>query len=889
MQHLCNACNERPATLKVRQSHNGLIKTYNLCNACYEERSAFSNSPLGPSLFDDFFTGTPFSRNDVPVQRKSPASVNIIDYFSDRAKKVLQSAAAAASESNSSSIDTEHILIGLTEEDEMGAPILEKLGINPDDLQNYLKENLIEGSEEKKQLDLSPRAKKSLELAFYIAKEMGLNYVGSEHILLGLIKEGEGMAYQTLKKYNVNYETALEATTKKLGSKSKLKNKKEESKTPHLDSYSVDLTKEAEKGKLDPVIGRSDEITRVIQVLSRRTKNNPVLIGEPGVGKTAIAEGLAQKIQSKQIPENLEGKRVVALDLASLLSGTKFRGEFEKRLKKVVTEIQENNKDIILFIDELHTLVGAGASEGSIDAANILKPALARGELQTIGATTLNEYKKHIEKDSALERRFQPVLVGEPNVDIAIEILKGLRDKYEAHHKVKITDEAIIAAAHLSDRYIQDRFLPDKAIDLIDEAAAKIRLQSITAPEKLKELDAEIKQILKEKQAAENSKNKKQSLLLTKELEKREAERSSVQESWEKERSTKKSEVDSKDIQELVSKWTGIPVSDLSDEEVEKLLKLEKRLGERIIGQEEAVQAVSEAIRRGRAGLKDPKRPIGSFIFLGPTGVGKTELTKALAHQLFGDEDAMVRIDMSEYMERHAVSRLVGSPPGYIGHDEGGQLTEKIRRKPYSVILLDEIEKAHPDVFNILLQILEDGRLTDSKGRTVDFKNTVIIATSNIGSKLIAQTDKRELGFEDPNNGKEKQETTKISTDLKDDLMNELKNHFRAEFLNRLDEIIVFHSLDKKQLRQIIDILLTQLDEILAGQNINLEVTSKAKNVLAKAGFDPTFGARPLRRTIQKKIENPLSSLILEGAFIAGDTVVVDAKNNEKLTFKKKK
>jgi len=894
MATLCDACKARPATVKVRQNVNGEAHLYNLCNACTKERQLFSSSPMGSSLFDDFFGGTPFGREQNPMNTRQPASVNIIDHFSKRAKKVIEEAAAAAREVNSASIDTEHLLIGLCEEEEMGTKILEKLGINPDDLKNYLKENLIEGTEEKKQLDLSPRAKKTLELAFYIAREMGLNYVGSEHILLGLIKEGEGMAAQALKKYKVSFDRALEATVKSLGGKTKSsrdQKEKTESKTPHLDSYSIDLTKQAKEGKLDPVIGRSDEITRVIQVLSRRTKSNPVLIGEPGVGKTAIAEGLAQKVVSGNIPENLQKKRVVALDLASMVSGTKFRGEFEKRLKKVIKEIQDSNKDIILFIDELHTIVGAGASEGSIDASNIIKPSLARGELQAIGATTLDEYKKHIEKDSALERRFQPILVGEPNVDVTIEILKGLRDKYEAHHKIKISTEAMIAAAHLSDRYIQDRFLPDKAIDLIDEAAAKIRLASITTPDKLKELETEIKRLSKEKEASEKAKNRKQVLLLNKDLKKVRSERKVLQESWNKEKGTGKQEVTPKDIEEVLSKWTGIPVSDLASEETQKLLKLEKNLHGRIVGQEEAVTAVSEAIRRGRAGLKDPSRPVGSFIFLGPTGVGKTELTKALAYLLFGDEDAMIRIDMSEYMERHTVSRLIGSPPGYVGHEEGGQLTEKVRRKPYSVILLDEIEKAHPDIFNVLLQILDDGRLTDAKGRTVDFKNTVIIATSNVGSNLISEASDKDFGFTKRKDKKRKQSLSnkESSEHLKHDLMGELKKTFRPEFLNRVDEVIFFHALNQKQIRKIIDLMLEKLNELLAGQNIELEVSTKAKNFLAKEGYDPTFGARPLRRVIQKKIENPLSTQLLEGGFKEGDKVLVDVSNKGVIEFEKSK
>jgi len=847
------------------------------------------SSPFGSTFFDDFFSGTPFARSQTPMHKREPDRVNIIDYFSERAKKVLEEAAAFAQSVNSSSIDTEHLLVGLCEEEEMGVKILEKIGINADDLKKYIEENTVEGTEQKQQLDLSPRAKKALELSFYIAREMGLNYVGSEHLLLGLLKEGEGMAYQTLKKYNVDYDKALQAITKSIGTKKDASEKKVQSKTPTLDSYSLDLSKQAAEGKLDPVIGRSDEITRVIHVLSRRTKNNPVLIGEPGVGKTAIAEGLAQKIESGNSPENLKGKRVASLDLASMLAGTKFRGEFEKRLKKVVKEIKDNNKEIILFIDELHTIVGAGASEGSIDASNILKPALARGDLQTVGATTLNEYKKHIEKDAALERRFQPILVGEPNVDVTIEILKGLRDKYEAHHKVKITTEAIMAATHLSDRYIQDRFLPDKAIDLIDEAAAKVRLQSITTPDKLKELQKEITRIKKEIEAADKAKNKRKVLLLKKDQKTATEEKKKLEETWQKEKGTKKSSVSALDIEEVLSKWTGIPVKDLSEEETKKLLALEKQLQEKVIGQEDAISAISEAIRRGRAGLKDPKRPIGSFIFLGPTGVGKTELTKALAYLLFGDEEAMVRIDMSEYMERHAVSRLVGSPPGYVGHEEGGQLTEKVRRKPYSVILLDEIEKAHPDVFNILLQILEDGRLTDAKGRTVDFKNTVIIATSNLGSSLITQATEGKLGFEDLKKDHQKKSGKEAIESLKEDLMNELKKTFRPEFINRIDEIIFFHALDEKQVRKIVDLMLERLNELLAGQNIELDVTLKAKDALAHEGYDPTYGARPLRRVIQKRIENPLSTSILEGTFMEQDTITVDVDSKGAFTFKKNK
>lgn len=903
---LCQACGQRPATVKLREVINGQPHEMSICYQCATERSMLAeNFPSG--VFDAFFGVNgllrgagidPSSTHDqhAHTSRRRAERINILDYFSDRAKFVLEAGAEAAIDLKARYIDTEHLLLGLTEEEEVGQALLKELGIKPEELASYIEENVIEGTNEDQNPDISARAKRALELAFYASRELGLSYVGSEHILLGLLSEGEGMAAQILNKMGLSGKSGQDKVLHLLRKAAKSSTSKQDgstqeqtdsdSATPTLDKYSVDLTQQARDGKLDPVIGRADEIARVIQVLSRRRKNNPVLIGEPGVGKTAIAEGLASRIVQGNIPDLLKDKRVVALDLSGLVAGTKYRGEFEKRLKTIIHELKAADQSVIVFIDELHTVVGAGSGEGMMDAANILKPALARGELQAVGATTLNEYRKHIEKDAALERRFQPVLVDEPSVDVSIEILRGLRDKYEAHHKVKITDEALIAAASLSDRYLADRFLPDKAIDLIDEAAAKIRIASSTSPETLKELENKRKRLHTEREAALAANNKKKQLNIDTEIEELETEIATVKESWQKTRGTEQRSVTRKDIEEIVQKWTGIPVQELAEEEVEKLLKLEERLHERIIGQEEAVKAVSEAVRRGRAGLKNPNRPVGSFMFLGPTGVGKTELTKALAQLLFGDQDAMIRLDMSEYMERHTVSKLIGSPPGYVGHDEGGQLTEQVRRKPYSVILLDEIEKAHPDVFNTLLQILEDGRLTDSKGRVVDFKNTVIIATSNIGAQRIQDANEKRVGFSA--DGISSTETGALfdGNGLKKDLMKDLKERFRPEFLNRIDEVIVFHALTKKQMNRIVNLLLNELNRLLAGQNVSLEVTQKAKNKLVDLGFDPAFGARPLRRVIQKELENPLSEALLRGTFTGGDTVHVDT-SKDGFTFTK--
>ncbi|ASJ56742.1 ATP-dependent Clp protease ATP-binding subunit ClpC [Brevibacillus formosus] len=800
--------------------------------------------------------------------------------FTERAQKVLALALEEAVRLGHKDIGTEHVLLGLIREGEgIAAKALQSLGLGLDKIQSEVESLIGRGTEQSGSNytpNYTPRAKKVIELSMDEARKLGHTYVGTEHILLGLIREGEGIAARIMNNLGVSLNKARQQVLQLLGSSEMMASHQPSggnpaANTPTLDGLARDLTAIARDGGLDPVIGRQKEIERVIQVLSRRTKNNPVLIGEPGVGKTAIAEGLAQKIVNNEIPETLRDKRVMTLDMGTVVAGTKYRGEFEDRLKKIMDEIRQAG-NIILFIDELHTLIGAGGAEGAIDASNILKPALARGELQCVGATTLDEYRKYIEKDAALERRFQPIQVDEPTAEDAIRILHGLRDRYEAHHRVKITDEAIEQAVKLSDRYITERFLPDKAIDLVDEAASKVRLQSFTVPPNLKELEGRLEEVRKEKDAAVQSQEFEEAAALRDQEQKLREELDKTKKDWKERQGQLNMEVTPEDIAQVVASWTGIPVLKLKEEETERLLKMEEILHDRVIGQDEAVKSISRAIRRARAGLKDPKRPIGSFIFLGPTGVGKTELARAVAETLFGDEDAMIRVDMSEYMEKHSTARLVGAPPGYVGFDEGGQLTEKVRRKPYSVILLDEIEKAHPDVFNILLQVLDDGRLTDSKGRTVDFRNTVVIMTSNVGASMIKKNTT--LGFTTNDSERKYQ-------DMKDKVMDELKKSFRPEFLNRIDEVIVFHSLEQEHIEQIVSLMTEELRKRLKEQDIDFQLTEEAKKVLAKEGFDPAYGARPLRRAIQRHIEDNLSEELLKGTIGKGDTVNIEAEEGK--------
>ncbi|MBT2575762.1 ATP-dependent protease ATP-binding subunit ClpC [Bacillus sp. ISL-51] len=795
--------------------------------------------------------------------------------FTERAQKVLALAQEEALRLGHNNIGTEHILLGLVREGEgIAAKALQALGLGSDKIQKEVESLIGRGQEMSQTIHYTPRAKKVIELSMDEARKLGHSYVGTEHILLGLIREGEGVAARVLNNLGVSLNKARQQVLQLLGSNetgSSAAGTNSNANTPTLDSLARDLTAIAKEDSLDPVIGRSKEIQRVIEVLSRRTKNNPVLIGEPGVGKTAIAEGLAQQIINNEVPEILRDKRVMTLDMGTVVAGTKYRGEFEDRLKKVMDEIRQAG-NIILFIDELHTLIGAGGAEGAIDASNILKPSLARGELQCIGATTLDEYRKYIEKDAALERRFQPIQVDQPSADESIQILKGLRDRYEAHHRVSITDEAIEAAVKLSDRYISDRFLPDKAIDLIDEAGSKVRLRSFTTPPNLKELEQKLDEVRKEKDAAVQSQEFEKAASLRDTEQRLREQVEDTKKTWKEKQGQENSEVSVEDIAMVVSSWTGVPVSKIAQTETDKLLNMENILHSRVIGQDEAVVAVAKAVRRARAGLKDPKRPIGSFIFLGPTGVGKTELARALAESIFGDEEAMIRVDMSEYMEKHSTSRLVGSPPGYVGYDEGGQLTEKVRRKPYSVVLLDEIEKAHPDVFNILLQVLEDGRLTDSKGRTVDFRNTILIMTSNVGASELKRN--KYVGFN-------VQDETQNHKDMKDKVMGELKRAFRPEFINRIDEIIVFHSLEKKHLTDIVSLMSDQLTKRLKEQDLSIELTEAAKTKVADEGVDLEYGARPLRRAIQKHVEDRLSEELLRGNIDKGQHIVLDVEDGE--------
>ena len=806
--------------------------------------------------------------------------------FTDDAQRVLSLAQEAALELGHDYVGTEHVLIGLTKvKNGVAAKALEELGLVTEDIFEAVEEHVGRGNKKATSIYMTPRVKHVLELAIQVANHMNHNYVGTEHILLGLLSDGSGVAVAILRAMNIRSNDVVEAIRSILGSNKGSNNGGQEGINSNndlgeLSDFATDLNESAKQGKIDPVIGRDTEIQRVIQILSRRTKNNPVLIGEPGVGKTAIAEGLAQRIVTGNVPEILRNKRIISLSIGSMLAGAKYRGEFEERLKKAIDEVQQHD-DMIIFIDEIHTLVGAGATEGAMDAANILKPALARGEFQVIGATTLDEYKKHIEKDAALERRFQPVQVGEPNEEDALEILKGLRDRYEAFHKAKITDEALTAAVSLSSRYITDRFLPDKAIDVVDEAASKVRMKVFSASPDVKALEDRLNTVKKEKEAAVTSQD------FEKAAELRDEEQSLLKEigdkkSIAKEKSDQKLIVTEEDIAAVVAQWTGIPVAKIAEEESATLLHLEEELHKRVVGQDEAVTAVAKAVRRARAGLKDPKRPIGSFLFLGPTGVGKTELARALASSLFGDESAMIRLDMSEYMEKHTVSRLVGAPPGYVGYEEGGQLTDAVRRKPYSVILLDEVEKAHADFFNILLQVLDDGRLTDSQGRTVDFRNTVIIMTSNLGAKALHKNSP-ELGFLAP---KKSESSTNQSNSIdfkeaKKSVMDAVKRHFRPEFLNRIDEMIVFQPLTEEDLQQIVSILMSDVTKRLKERELQLEITAEAMQLLVKEGSDFTMGARPLKRAIQRLIEDPVSDLILKGDATEGKTIKADVKDNE--------
>jgi len=796
--------------------------------------------------------------------------------FTERARKVFSLAQEEAQRFNHNYIGTEHLLLGLVREgDGIAARVLANLGVQLPKVRSAVEfiigrgDGLVVGDP-----GLTPRAKKVIELAMDEARRLNNHYIGTEHLLLGLVREGEGIAAGVLESLGVSLEKVRQQVMQVVASSSSYQQSKQQTKTPYMDALGFDLTEAARNGKLDPVIGRESEIERVMQILSRRTKNNPALIGEPGVGKTAIVEGLAQRIISGDVPEPLQNKRLISLDIGALVAGTKYRGEFEERLKKIVAEVKETSS--ILFIDELHTLVGAGAAEGAVDAANILKPALSRGELQTIGATTLDEYRKYIERDAALERRFQPVQVDEPTTEETVEILKGIRPRYEEHHQLKISDGALIAAASLAARYVPDRFLPDKAIDLVDEAGSRVRMNRSVAPPNLKQAQAMLASLQREKDSAKSDDNFERAQELHEKEEKLRDRIGQMEREWQDEKQSDEPYVTEEDIAQVVSMWTGIPLMRIAGEESERLLQMEVALHDRVIGQRDAISAVSKAVRRARAGLKDPKRPIGSFIFLGPTGIGKTETARALAEFMFGSEDSLIKIDMSEFMERHAVSRLVGAPPGYVGYDEGGQLTEAVRRKSYSVVLLDEIEKAHPEAFNILLQILEDGHLTDAKGRRVDFRNTIIIMTSNVGAEQLKRDNG--LGFMITGDEARRQQNEYDSMSTK--VMDELKRTFRPEFLNRIDATIVFHSLSNTEIRQITELQLKRVRHQLAEQDIELEVTSEAMDLLAKRGYDPQYGARPLRRIITNLIEDPLAEGLLDARYVPGKRIKVDVEED---------
>ena len=861
VEHLCQRHGRPAVASRVRLRPDGTQEVEYLCEIdLAEERMGRLGG--GRSLFDeffsDFFDESPTGRG-AAATRQAPTrraeTVDVTQFFSDATRQLLQRSAQTALDWGSLDLESDHLLYGALQEDVV-RHVLQQLDADPDAIAAQLEEEAEKGERTDVAPSLAPDAKAALLAAYEESRELGSSYVGPEHVLLALARDQESQAGQVLQRFGVSHTKLRGAVIRGV----EAGRPRESSSTPRLDEFGRDLTQEAREGKLDPVIGRSDEVEQTIEILSRRTKNNPALLGEPGVGKTAIVEGIAQRIVNDEVPETLAGRRVIALDLAGMIAGTKYRGEFEERLKTVIDEIRGASEDLILFIDELHTVVGAGAAEGAMDASNMLKPALARGELHVIGATTLDEYRKNIEGDPALERRFQPVFVREPTVEETIEILRGLKDRYEAFHRVRISDEAIVGAAELSDRYIRDRFLPDKAIDLIDQASARVRLRTKTKDDDTRSLEDDLRRLARERDQATAAEDYDRAGALRDELESRQTEFE------ERRRGRQRApEVTADDIAEVVSRATGIPVSQLTTEERQRLMKLETELHGRIVGQDEAVVAVAEAVRRSRAGLGDPRRPVGSFLFLGPTGVGKTELARALAEALFGDENLMVRFDMSEFQERHTVSRLVGAPPGYVGYEEAGQLTEQVRRRPYSVLLFDEIEKAHADVFNILLQILDDGRLTDAQGRTVDFKHTVVIMTSNLGAARIQDYARRGDSFEE----------------LKAELMDVLRGSFRPEFINRIDEIIVFRALTDEQLAEITKLLLDRLARRLHAQGIEVVFTDEAVELLAHEGFDPEFGARPLRRTIQRLVENELSRMVLSDAIGPGDRVTVDALEGE--------
>ena len=881
---ICENCGIRPASVQVFQQQGDRRVTNYLCTQCARQLGMIGGAQGG----DD-----PFAMLQNLVQQQQGGQGSLFDALSGEAQQaVMRAREASAGTTRTAAIGTDHLLAGIVTGDNVATEALQRAGADVGGMRSRFQEFLGDPGEEI--YTFTPSSKRALQLSFAAARQMGVGQVGSEHLLLGLLGEGDGNAYRILQQHGANDAEALRREILRLMQQRGAQmgpsggmpgaaaggpgmgggQQGPTSNTPTLDQVSRDLTQLARDGELDPVIGRAEEISRVIRILSRRTKNNPVLIGEAGVGKTAVAEGLAQRMVSDDVPESLKDKRVLALDVGGLVAGTRFRGDFEERMQQMLKELQQEEKDIVLFIDELHTIVGAGGAEGAVNASSMLKPALARGELQVVGATTLDEYRKHVEKDPALERRFQPVLVDEPTVDETVAILFGLRDRYEAHHRVKITEEAIIASAQLGDRYITDRFLPDKAIDLLDEAAAEVRLRSTVPPVDVRRIEEEIAGLEREKEDAVRAEDYEKAAGFKQRIEQLKAELDEEQEGWAGRRESNAPEVTREDIARILEEWTGVPATNIVQEEAERLLSLEAVLHERVVGQEPAVKAVAEAIRRARAGIKDPKRPVGSFIFLGPTGVGKTELARTLAEYLFGEEDAMIRIDMSEFQEAHTVSRLVGAPPGYVGYEEAGQLTEQVRRRPYSVVLFDEIEKAHPDVFNTLLQVLDDGRLTDAKGRTVIFENTVVIMTSNVGSQHLVST--RQFGFTS-RDGVDFGETERRAREA-------LERAFRPEFLNRVDEIIVFQPLTKEDVLKIVDIMLSRLNKHLESQRVHVEVTDAAKEYLAEEGYDPKFGGRPLARAIRRHVENPLSSRIIGGEFGPDDTVVVD-RAEDGLTF----